>query len=1661
MNQFILKSIIFLCLVILQFGSLEGQVTSTSGDTITYTGNGRTIQIIGLPTASGCSLSNGTQAVIRNSWLSPFAPFNGYGLINACADPDRLHHILEVGTTYNITVKLVSGTWETNSMLYAFHQDAANANQFDRVVGNPTLDNNQFHFSITPTVTSGLNAASLFIQAPGENNGFIFPDGSLDNRPRSELFIPIYVTGPAAGQEQVAIIDSIQAPSVPYLILHDPPGDNSSATFAASEKYCTTVKTSSSEANAQSGNGAFKIGFKGSAGFIVTYSFEIYVKLKAGFKQEVKSSSASSYETCIEYTSSVSTANASSSVAPGQDLFLGSSVDMAYGVYQAYYFEDCQLKFGKRLVMAPTGTPREFILTEDGVKDKIAEEQAKVNAVNSTDFEKRLAQNQIEIWEQIIAFNNQNKANATNKIRSNEIDGGANDVRTITTSVKDSRTLNVDYTFQNTQGIEFLLEFGGNGVSGGMDYSTTQTFGESTTETASSSQTISYIINDNDGDDNLKIDIYEDEAFGTPIFRLLDDSETSNPYEGGYQLDQPYLTYHRDSCDNQNINILNAPIGQPLFIPIELCNLSKEQRTYNLEVDRTSNLIPGASLFLGADRIGENDDGIDLTLNGLPNDTFCIAAQIRFEPNASLPNELDYKNIKLEWGPIADPSVKSIINLSVSFGNDDILKCVDDEDLDNIPDEMDNCPFTPNTDQMDTDGDGIGDVCDNCPNRSNFNQLDNDIDQIGNACDNCPEIANSDQLDTDGEGTGDVCDACYQFVINPSTDADGDGIICDNCPDLPNPGLHFDGIDDKILYRGASTDVLADVVDEFTYEFWVKPESTIPASETENHSGVGAFGDGNKPIPFVIFPAMAAYFYNDPNNVIEYATLGVAVGTNGVMFVEHAPNHAPSVLVHYTPITDWTHIAVVYSGEEARLYINGQYRLKGWQTNQSVIYQGSQRVIKPSFMFGGEGGTNFYPQHKFKGTIDDLRIWDGSRSELDIQANMNNELSPNMNGDLRVYFDFNEGIPYGNNSQVNPVELVGGSLNPSYSGFAKIGPMSNYVIGAPINMYDANNDGTSDYCDNLEDAKDDDQDGIRNSSDVCKASPVVGLTFDGDNDYVEIPNNPDLAPTTSQSLTFEAWIRPEDSGTPNMVASMYEHLGGGGSSNFYIIADGKLVVTANGSNVLRSQSDIPLNTWTHIAVTLNNSGNENTQIYINGALDTTGTITYNAVNGGRPLYLGHMNGNGLELYFKGGMDEVRMWQGTRSAANIQDNRMVEHNGNENGLLAYYNFNEGLPGGDNIALAILMDQTSNEYHGTLKNFAQRGIVLDGIDDKIDIPYNAAINFASNEDFTIELWTKTPTVAQPNTQEVDVSIIESLSDIAGYPYTIRYIKTNQKIAVARYDGVNGPNIHSTTSVNDDKWHHIAFVKEGATLSLYIDGILEGQTTDSTTGGALGVTPEITVGSRKNILNYKGALTELRFWNVARTSTQINDNLNLRMTGSESNLVGYYPLDGKLSYDINSGLGIIEDKSSTNNQSTATGFQSAGLNSNWTYGAPVKGMDSDSDGVGDGCDICTGNDAAGDSDNDGICDDIDPDCLGDAINIVATQYDYSTKIRASQSISTGDNNVIVGSGTNIKYAAGQSINLGKGFEVQNQAEFEAIIENCDNPVMDTQTEHSEQRQ
>ncbi len=92
--------------------------------------------------------------------------------------------------------------------------------------------------------------------------------------------------------------------------------------------------------------------------------------------------------------------------------------------------------------------------------------------------------------------------------------------------------------------------------------------------------------------------------------------------------------------------------------------------------------------------------------------------------------------------------------------DDCILDPLNDIESDGFCADVDNCPSLANPGQEDQDSDDAGDICDNCFDVPNPEQLDDDFDGLGAACDNCPYNSNPGQIDIDSDGAGDDCDNC-------------------------------------------------------------------------------------------------------------------------------------------------------------------------------------------------------------------------------------------------------------------------------------------------------------------------------------------------------------------------------------------------------------------------------------------------------------------------------------------------------------------------------------------------------------------------------------------------------------------------------------------------------------------------------------------------------------------------------------------------------------------------------------------------------------------------------------------------------------------------------------------------------------------------------------
>ena len=192
------------------------------------------------------------------------------------------------------------------------------------------------------------------------------------------------------------------------------------------------------------------------------------------------------------------------------------------------------------------------------------------------------------------------------------------------------------------------------------------------------------------------------------------------------------------------------------------------------------------------------------------------------------------------------------------------------------------------------------------------------------------------------------------------------------------------------------------------------------------------------------------------------------------------------------------------------------------------------------------------------------------------------------------------------------------------------------------------------------------------------------LRFDGNGDYVLIQDHFDLDLT--QNYTLEAWIFPESFDWLCGIISKYHTP----ASHGYVLR-----LTSQSPYTGISFDETETNTgilytgqWFHIAA-VKETGQR--RLYVNGTEYSLSGNPLNTSANTDPLRIGSDYG---DRYFHGKIDEIRLWNIPRTETDIISTMETTLTGNEDGLVAYYSFNEGT--GDT-----LHDNSGNSHTGIIR------------------------------------------------------------------------------------------------------------------------------------------------------------------------------------------------------------------------------------------------------------------------------------------------------------------------------------------------------------------------
>ncbi len=389
------------------------------------------------------------------------------------------------------------------------------------------------------------------------------------------------------------------SPQIPLMVLHDPPGDNSFSFWEKNKSVETAMRFYS--ASNVGGNlwSEVKLGTKVELGLGVSTETSVWGSLNASLSVNARNANTSETIVTTSTTDNFSTSNNPSVTGADGDVFIGAALNLKYAVAnEIKYTAPCNLSRTERLMIANDGFGTKYIYSEGHIKNNIIP-----TLINFRDNPGNTAvqianwQNQINVWQQMLANNDANKRRAV-WVDNYSFDGNAGPyTSTTTTTSSKSSTIEFAMEIDRTLALELGFEIGGSGLSGGAMVNFKTETGNSTTNTITNSTTLGYTLDDDDDrGDFFSVTIKKDPVYNSPVFEM-EAGTSSCPHETG--------TQPRDEMQL----VVPAPIVSGLgandtaFFNLQLSNTSqsREERTYLLSFVQ-----------------GSNPDGANVTIGGSP-----------------------------------------------------------------------------------------------------------------------------------------------------------------------------------------------------------------------------------------------------------------------------------------------------------------------------------------------------------------------------------------------------------------------------------------------------------------------------------------------------------------------------------------------------------------------------------------------------------------------------------------------------------------------------------------------------------------------------------------------------------------------------------------------------------------------------------------------------------------------------------------------------------------------------------------------------------------------------------------------------------------------------------------------------------------------------------
>lgn len=171
-----------------------------------------------------------------------------------------------------------------------------------------------------------------------------------------------------------------------------------------------------------------------------------------------------------------------------------------------------------------------------------------------------------------------------------------------------------------------------------------------------------------------------------------------------------------------------------------------------------------------------------------------------------------------------------------------------------------------------------------------------------------------------------------------------------------------------------------------------------------------------------------------------------------------------------------------------------------------------------------------------------------------------------------------------------------------------------------------------------------------------------------------------------------------------------------------------------------------------------------------------------------------------------------------------------------------------------------------------------------------------------DMTLELWIKPEST--PSSAGLLTKFKFTGSNDRAYLFGLNISGSNRMDFYTSSNGTDQNNANVSWTPSLGTWYHVAVVYDASegSATFYVNGSQQGTTQTGLHTSVYDSAASFNIGAyNEGSNNFDGVIDEARVWNLIRTGTEINDNKNIELTGTESGLVAYYPLEslGDLAY------------------------------------------------------------------------------------------------------------------------------------------------------------------